>query len=71
MPWETAYATIVVMKSSKLIEKLVRRPKSFPVSDALKIAHLFGFVLDRIHGSHHIFKHTGIPELLNLQEVNG
>ncbi len=60
-----------MMKRSKLIEKLVRQPKNFPFSDALKIARIFGFLLDRVHGSHHILKHPGIPELLNLQEVNG
>jgi predicted RNA binding protein YcfA (HicA-like mRNA interferase family) len=29
----------------------------------------FGFELARVNGSHHIFKHPAIPELINLQEV--
>ena len=31
----------------------------------------FGFRLVRTSGSHHIFAHPTIPELVNLQEVNG
>jgi len=31
----------------------------------------FGFRLSRAEGSHHIFIHPDIPELLNLQEVKG
>ena len=29
----------------------------------------FGFRLDRVSGSHHIFVHPEIPELVNIQEV--
>jgi len=35
------------------------------------LAEGFGFRLDRVSGSHHIFVHEGIPELVNLQEVRG
>ena len=31
----------------------------------------FGFRLDRVAGSHHIFVHPEIPELANLQKVKG
>jgi len=31
----------------------------------------FGFRLTRISGSHHIFEHSNITELVNLQEVGG
>lgn len=31
----------------------------------------FGFRLSRVSGSHHIFVHPEIVELVNLQEVNG
>ncbi len=31
----------------------------------------FGFQLDRVNGSHHIFTHPDLAELVNLQEVNG
>ena len=31
----------------------------------------FGFVLARVSGSHHIFRHREISELVNLQDVRG
>lgn len=31
----------------------------------------FGFRLSRTHGSHYIFVHDSIPELVNLQNVKG
>ena len=31
----------------------------------------FGFELEHISGSHHIFVHPTIPELVNIQEVRG
>jgi predicted RNA binding protein YcfA (HicA-like mRNA interferase family) len=35
------------------------------------LAEAFGFRLSRISGSHHIFVHPDIPELVNLQSVKG
>jgi len=37
----------------------------------IKLVEGFGFKLARISGSHHIFIHPEIPELINLQEVKG
>ncbi len=37
----------------------------------MKLANAFGFRLSRISGSHHIFTHSGVCELLNLQNVHG
>lgn len=31
----------------------------------------FGFSLERVNGSHHIFAHPDISELVTLQEVRG
>jgi predicted RNA binding protein YcfA (HicA-like mRNA interferase family) len=36
-----------------------------------KLVEAFGFRLSRVKGSHHIFVHAGVPELVNLQEVKG
>jgi predicted RNA binding protein YcfA (HicA-like mRNA interferase family) len=59
------------MKKRKLFQQLIRNAKNVSFHDAVKIAEAFGFRLDRINGSHHIFVHPVIPELLNLQNVNG
>ncbi|MFA5342918.1 MAG: type II toxin-antitoxin system HicA family toxin [Kiritimatiellia bacterium] len=37
----------------------------------LRIVNVFGFRLSRTKGSHHVFTHPGIPELVNLQEAHG
>lgn len=31
----------------------------------------FGFKQQRVSGSHHIFTHADIPELVNIQEIRG
>jgi hypothetical protein len=40
-------------------------------SDMRRLVESFGFELRRTSGSHHIFVHPDVPELLNLQEVRG
>jgi HicA toxin of bacterial toxin-antitoxin, len=39
--------------------------------DAIALVEGFGFTLVRIEGSHHIYKHQDVRELLNLQDVRG
>ncbi|MCI0691574.1 MAG: type II toxin-antitoxin system HicA family toxin [bacterium] len=59
------------MKRRKLLRRIVANMKNVKFTDFVNLVEGFGFKLDRISGSHHIFKHPGIPELINLQEVNG
>jgi len=59
------------MKKQKLLQKLLSGTKNVRFSEAIALAEAFGFRLDRINGSHHIFIHPEIPELLNLQNDNG
>lgn len=40
-------------------------------SDMRRLVESFGFELRRTSGSHHIFVHPDVSELLNLQEVRG
>jgi predicted RNA binding protein YcfA (HicA-like mRNA interferase family) len=35
------------------------------------LVEAFGFELSRTRGSHHIYEHPGVPEILNLQNVSG
>jgi len=55
----------------KLLKKLIAGSKNVRFSEAKTIAEAFGFRLDRISGSHHIFLHPDLPELVNLQNVKG
>ena len=58
------------MNKRKLLKKLLSGSKNVRFSEISSCAEAFGFVLDRVNGSHHIFIHPDIPELINLQNVN-
>ena len=59
------------MKKLKLLQRILINQKNVKFNDAVSCAEAFGFRLDRINGSHHIFVHDEIPELVNLQNVKG
>lgn len=59
------------MNKKKLLQKILNNPKNVRYSEIKTCAESFGFKLGRINGSHHIFIHKDIPELLNFQNVNG
>lgn len=59
------------MKKKKLLEKIIAGSKNIRFAEATALAEAFGFRLDRVSGSHHVFVHPDIPELINLQNVNG
>jgi predicted RNA binding protein YcfA (HicA-like mRNA interferase family) len=59
------------MKKRKLLEKILAGSKNIRFAEATALAVAFCFRLDRINGSHHIFLHPDIPELINLQDVKG
>jgi predicted RNA binding protein YcfA (HicA-like mRNA interferase family) len=59
------------MNKSKLLQKLLSGSKNIRFSEAVAGAKMFGFRLQRINGSHHIFAHPEVSELVNLQDVNG
>lgn len=40
-------------------------------ADFVGVAQAVGFRLDRINGSHHVFVHPDVDELLNVQNVRG
>ncbi|MEN6432186.1 MAG: type II toxin-antitoxin system HicA family toxin [Smithella sp.] len=55
-----------------MLEKILAGSKNIRFAEAVTFAKSFGFRLDRVRGSHHLFVHPpDIPELLNLQDVNG
>jgi len=59
------------VSKEKLLRKLVSGSRNIRFAEIQSAAELFGFRLDRVSGSHHIYIHSGIPELLNLQNVKG
>ena len=67
--WETHLN--FMNEKEEIIKKLLSGSKNIQFSEAIACAEAFGFRLDRIKGSHHIFVHPDIPELISLQNVKG
>ena len=60
------------MKRRRLLKRISEgQLKNIAFGDMISMVERFGFRLDRVSGSHHIFVHEAIPELVNLQEVKG
>ena len=59
------------MNKRKLLARIANNPKSARFDEVVAILKAFGFHLSRARGSHHIYVHPDIPELVNLQEVRG
>ena len=55
------------MTARKIYEKLLAGSRNIRFEDLCKVANAFGYRLDRIRGSHHIFEHPKVPRPLNFQ----
>jgi predicted RNA binding protein YcfA (HicA-like mRNA interferase family) len=59
------------MNRRKLLKKALSGTANFPFDDMVKLVEGFGFRRSRTSGSHHIFVHADVAELVNLQDVAG
>ena len=59
------------MSKRLLLRALLGESKNVRFTDMVGLVEAFGFRPARISGSHHIFVHPSIPELVNLQNVSG
>jgi predicted RNA binding protein YcfA (HicA-like mRNA interferase family) len=60
------------MNERKLLTRLARGAvANVAFSDLRSLAEGLGFELRRVSGSHHVFTHPDIPQLINLQAVRG
>lgn len=59
------------MNNKKLLERILAGSKNVRFSDFIGLVNAFGFELQRVNGSHHIFARPNVPELLNLQNQKG
>lgn len=55
----------------KLLQKILSGSRNVRFGDMVTLVNAFGFRLSRTKGSHHIFTHPEISELVNLQDVHG
>lgn len=58
-------------KLKKILEKVLAGSKNIAFNDFILLVKGFGFHLSRTSGSHHIFVHPKVKELVNLQNVKG
>lgn len=55
-------------RKQKLYQRLINNQKNVKFSDLIAVVESFGFILDRIRGSHRVYKHPGVfHEFLILQ----
>jgi predicted RNA binding protein YcfA (HicA-like mRNA interferase family) len=59
------------MNKRKLRQKVLAGSKNIRFTDMVSLVEAFGFRLARTDGSHHIFVHSDVAELVNLQNVKG
>lgn len=59
------------MNERKLLAKALAGPRNMRFSEVVALAKAFGFRQSRVKGSHHVFVHPAVRELVNLQEVGG
>lgn len=59
------------MRPQKTLSKILDGAYVLPFKDLVSLSEGLGFTLERVRGSHHIFSHPEVAELLNLQEVKG
>jgi predicted RNA binding protein YcfA (HicA-like mRNA interferase family) len=59
------------MNRRRLLLRILNGSRNVAFSDFVNLIEGFGFRLSRVRGSHHIYVHPSIPELVNLQDVGG
>lgn len=60
------------MKRRQLLKRLTQGTvNNVAFSDMVDLVEGFGYRLARVSGSHHVFAHPDMPELINLQSVQG
>jgi predicted RNA binding protein YcfA (HicA-like mRNA interferase family) len=59
------------MSKQKLLKRILAGSKNIRFEEMVALVEAFGFRLARVRGSHHIFIHPAVDELVNLQNVKG
>ncbi len=55
------------MKPRKLLKKIIAGSRNIRFDDFAQLIIAFGFTLERITGSHHIYSHPGVPQAISAQ----
>ena len=68
---EALYNKFKMAKLKKILAKVLAGSKNIAFRDFVLLVEGFGFRLSRLSGSHHIYVHDNVKELVNLQNVKG
>lgn len=60
-----------MVKKQKLYQRLINNQKNVNFNDLLTILNAFGFTLERVTGSHHIFSHPSVSQAVSVQPDHG
>ncbi len=59
------------MRPAKLVQLARNNPAGLRFSELCRLAEAFGFVFQRQKGSHRVYAHDGIREIMNFQDDRG
>jgi len=59
------------MNRKKFLKRILTNKQNVSFNDFKNLIEAFGFKMNRIKGSHHIFIHPSVKELINIQKVKG
>jgi predicted RNA binding protein YcfA (HicA-like mRNA interferase family) len=59
------------MNKQKLLRRALAGSQNIRLEEMVTLIEYFGFHLARIRGSHHIFEHPEVQELVNIQNWKG
>ena len=59
------------MRPRKIFQSARNSPAGLRFSDLCKLAEAFGFVFQRQKGSHRVYAHLGIRQIMNFQNDRG
>jgi hypothetical protein len=59
------------MKKRNLLRKAISKPAALKFREVSRLAEAYGYRLNRISGSHHIYEHPRATRPLNFQNVRG
>ncbi len=57
-----------MVKKRKLLRRILSGSKNIRFDEFTALIEAFGFSLDRVSGSHHIFSHRKVPQSVSVQE---
>lgn len=58
-------------RKRKLLDKVLAGAHNLRFAELCHLAEAFGYRLDRVSGSHHIYEHPAADRPLNFQNVGG